>query len=125
MRRAYNGAAFSPRSLDSFETSEAITISGNPVMRSGGGFTITTNGTCFTNLTFAITDAAGRTLLTPPTATNAFGTAAPAPAPIVLTPNSLSPSSCAPGAQLGQILGVNADVSEFLDRHPSILCFSG
>ena len=48
-----------------------------PVQRSGGGFTITTNGTCFTGLTFAITDAAGRTLLTPPTASNVFGTAAP------------------------------------------------
>ena len=83
---------------------QAITITGNPVMRSGGGFTITTNGTCFTGLTFAITDVTGRTLLTPPTATNAFGTAAPKPAPIVLTPTQLSPASCTPGAQLGQIL---------------------
>jgi hypothetical protein len=83
---------------------QAISISGNPVMRSGGGFTITTNGTCFTGLTFAITDAAGRTLLTPPTADNVFGTAEPAPAPIVLTPNALSPASCAAGSQLGQIL---------------------
>src|SRR5690242_1241067 len=69
---------------------QAISITGNPVQRSGGGFTVTTNGTCFTGLTFAITDAAGRTLLTPPTATNAFGTAAPAPAPILLTPSSIS-----------------------------------
>jgi len=82
----------------------AITITGAPVQRSGGSFTITTNGTCFTGLTFAITDAAGRTLLTPPTASNVFGTAAPAPAPIVLTPASLSPASCPAGAQLGQIL---------------------
>jgi hypothetical protein len=83
---------------------QAVSITGNPVLRSGGGFTITTNGVCFTGLTFAITDAAGRTLLTPPTADNVFGTAAPAPAPIVLTPGSLSPTSCAPSAQLGQIL---------------------
>ena len=82
----------------------AITISGNPVQRSGGGFTITTNGTCFTGLTFAITDATGRTLLTPPTATNAFGTAEPKPGPIVLTPSMLSPGACAPGSQLGQML---------------------
>jgi hypothetical protein len=82
----------------------AISISGAPVLRSGGGFTITTNGTCFTGLTFAITDANGRTLLTPPTASNVLGTAAPAPAPIVLTPASLLPASCSPGSQLGQIL---------------------
>src|SRR6185503_2263551 len=56
---------------------QAITITGNPVMRSGGGFTITTNGLCFTGLTFAITDATGRVLLTPPTADNVVGTAAP------------------------------------------------
>src|SRR5690242_14815647 len=45
----------------------AVTISGTPVQRSGGGFTITTTGQCVTNLTFAITDATGRTVLTPPT----------------------------------------------------------
>ena len=83
---------------------QAVSITGNPVLRSGGGFTITTNGVCFTGLTFAITDAAGRTLLTPPTADNVFGTAAPAPAPIVLTPSSLSPLRCDPSDQLGQIL---------------------
>ena len=65
---------------------QAVTISGNPVLRSGGGFTITTNGTCFTGLTFAITDAAGRTLLTPPTADNVFGTGAPPAQAIALSP---------------------------------------
>ncbi len=68
----------------------AISITGAPVQRSGGGFTITTNGTCFTGLTFAITDAAGRTLLTPPTASNVFGTAEPPPAPLVITPTSIA-----------------------------------
>ena len=63
----------------------AISISGAPVLRSGGSFTITTNGTCFTGLTFAITDAAGRTLLTPPTASNVLGTTAPV-LPLVITP---------------------------------------
>ena len=82
----------------------AISISGAPVQRSGGGFTITTNGICFTGLTFAITDATGRTLLTPPTATNVVGTAAAPSPPIDLKPPSLGPLSCAPGAQLGQIL---------------------
>lgn len=75
----------------------AISITGAPVQRSGGGFTITTNGTCFTGLTFAITDAAGRTLLTPPTASNVFGTAAPPPATLVVTPATLS-GKCVPGS---------------------------
>jgi hypothetical protein len=63
----------------------AISFSGNPVLRSGGGFTITTNGQCFTGLTFAITDATGRTLLTPPTASNVFGTTAPV-VPLAINP---------------------------------------
>jgi hypothetical protein len=66
---------------------QAITITGNPLFNSGDGFTITTNGTCFTGLTFAITDANGRTLLTPPTASNVVGTAAP------VTPLAINPSS--------------------------------
>lgn len=82
----------------------AITITGAPVQRSGGSFTITTNGTCFTGLTFAITDAAGRTLLTPPTASNVVGTGAPTPGPIVLHPTDLPGGSCLANAQLGQIL---------------------
>ena len=69
---------------------QAVSITGAPVQRSGGGFTITTNGTCFTNLTFAITDAAGRTVLTPPTASNVFGTAAPPPPSLVVTPGSVT-----------------------------------
>ena len=69
---------------------DAVRISGSPVQRSGSAFTITTNGTCFTGLTFAITDATGRTLLTPPTASNVFGTAAPPPAALVITPSSKS-----------------------------------
>src|SRR6476646_10855749 len=67
---------------------QAVSISGQPVQSSGGGFTITTNGTCFTGLTFAITAAAGRTLLTPPTASNVFGTAEPPAPTLTITPNS-------------------------------------
>jgi len=84
--------------------SQALVISGSPVQRSGGGFTVTTNGQCFTNGTFTIVDATGRVLTTPPTVSNVFGTAAPPPPPIVLTPTSLNPPSCAAAAQLGQIL---------------------
>jgi hypothetical protein len=73
----------------------AISISGAPVMRSGGAFTITTNGTCFTGLTFAITDAAGRTLLTPPTASNVLGTTAPV-SPLAITPTAQSCTANAP-----------------------------
>jgi hypothetical protein len=55
----------------------AVSLLGVPVLTSGGAFTVLTNGQCFTGLTFAITDAAGRTLLTPPTVDNVVGTAAP------------------------------------------------
>ncbi|HEX6138319.1 MAG TPA: hypothetical protein VF059_11720 [Casimicrobiaceae bacterium] len=85
----------------------AISISGAPVQRSGDGFTITTNGTCFTGLTFKIADATGRVLTTPPTASNVVGTAEPPPPPIVLTPASipsLGTIACAAGSQVGQIL---------------------
>lgn len=74
---------------------QAISISGNPVMRSGGGFTITTNGTCFTGLTFAITDATGRVLLTPPTADNVKGSGAPPAQALAIFPaGGYSPTSC-------------------------------
>jgi hypothetical protein len=85
----------------------SISISGAPVLRSGGGFTITTNGQCFTNLTFAITDATGRTVQNPPTASNVVGTAAPPPPTLVLTPTSLPASgtiACTAGSHVGQIL---------------------
>ncbi|MGE5087788.1 MAG: hypothetical protein ACM3QY_01580 [Candidatus Levyibacteriota bacterium] len=65
-----------------------VGLSGAPVQSSGGGFTITSNGTCFTGLTFAITDATGTTLATPPTVDNVFGTApASTVLPLVVTPN--------------------------------------
>jgi hypothetical protein len=63
----------------------AVGITGSPVMRSGGGFTVTTNGTCFTNMTIVVTDATGRVLVTAPTASNVLGTAAPV-LPLVITP---------------------------------------
>ena len=55
----------------------AVSLVGVPVLASGGAFTVVTNGQCFTGLTFAITDAAGRTLLTPPTVDNVVGTEEP------------------------------------------------
>jgi len=67
---------------------QALVIGGSPVQRSGGGFTVTTNGTCVVNGTFTITDATGRTVTTPPTVTNALGTAAPPPETLTITPPS-------------------------------------
>jgi hypothetical protein len=64
---------------------QAITITGAPVQRSGSSFTIQTNGTCFEGLTFAITDATGRVLLTPPTVDNVLGTGDPVPVPVPFT----------------------------------------
>jgi hypothetical protein len=55
----------------------AVSLIGVPVLASGGSFSVAPNGTCFTGLTFAITDSAGRTLLTPPTVDNVLGTTAP------------------------------------------------
>jgi hypothetical protein len=74
---------------------DVVTLLGSPVLTNGGGFDIVTNGTCFSNLTFAITDATGRTLTTGlPTVTNAPGTQAPTPptpAPtLVVTPPTQS-----------------------------------
>ena len=71
---------------------DAATLVGSPVPVNGGGFEIITNGSCFTGLTFAITDATGRTLTTGlPTINNTPGTQAPTPTP---TPLQVS----APGA---------------------------
>jgi hypothetical protein len=67
----------------------AINLAGSPVQTSGGSFTITSNGTCFTGLTFAITDAAGRTLLTSPLVDNVVGTTAPV-LPLTITPTSFT-----------------------------------
>jgi len=64
----------------------AVTLIGTPVLSSGGSFSVAPNGSCFTGLTFAITDSAGRTLLTPPTVDNVLGTAAPF-VPLSIIPN--------------------------------------
>lgn len=83
----------------------AVTLLGSPVLQSGGAFTIVSNGSCFTGLTFAITDAAGRTLLTPPLVDSVLGTAEPPPAPIGVTPASLGPVACTHDApNVGQLL---------------------
>jgi len=59
---------------------DAVGLVGSPVQVNGGGFDVITNGTCFTGLTFAITDATGRTLTSGlPIVENVPGTATPTP----------------------------------------------
>jgi len=59
---------------------DAVALVGSPVPVNGGGFDVITNGTCFTGLSFAITDATGRTLTTGlPIVENVPGTATPTP----------------------------------------------
>jgi hypothetical protein len=62
-----------------------VQISGAPVPRSGAGFTIVPTGVCFENLTFAIVDATGQTVPSPPTVTNVKGENA-APVPLNVAP---------------------------------------
>ncbi|HEY3180979.1 MAG TPA: hypothetical protein VGL25_19115, partial [Casimicrobiaceae bacterium] len=66
----------------------AVIITGSPVLTSGGSFLVgpSPSGQCFTGLTFAITDSAGRLLLNPPTVDNVLGTAAPLPPAVAITP---------------------------------------
>ena len=78
----------------------AVTISPTTVTRNGGSFTTTTNGTCFVNLTYVITDATGRTIPGGeyPTVTNQLGTGAPVPPPsaLVVTPGAIARTNCVP-----------------------------
>lgn len=87
---------------------QAVTISGVPVTKSGGSFTVTTNGTCFVNLTFVITDATGRTIPggAYPTVTNELGDTPPIPplTPLVTTPGAIAKNNCVP-ANTFQFIG--------------------
>ncbi len=71
---------------------DLVNLVGVPVLVNGGGFDVITNGGCFQNLTFAITDATGRTLLTGiPTVSNVPGTTVPTPpAALAIVPGSVT-----------------------------------
>lgn len=78
---------------------DAVFLNGVPVLTNGGGFTVTTNGSCFTTMPFSVTDATGRTIPagSSPTLTNAVGTfvppappAPPAPADLTLAPTNIN-----------------------------------
>jgi hypothetical protein len=70
---------------------DAVFISGVPVLTNGGSFTVTTNGSCFDAMPFAVTDATGRTIPagSSPTLTNAVGTVVPPTAPTPPAPADL------------------------------------
>lgn len=81
---------------------DAVALVGSPVPVNGGGFDVITNGSCFTGLTFAVTDATGRTLTTGlPIVENVPGTGDPAPQPVALqviasgTGSAAAPVACA------------------------------
>lgn len=86
----------------------AVTLSGVPVTRSNGAFVTTTNGTCFVNLTYVITDANGLTIPAGnyPLVTNQVGTTAPpvTPTALVVTPGAISKANCVP-ANTFQFIG--------------------
>ena len=65
----------------------AVALVGSPVLQRGGSFSVITNGQCFTGLTFAISDANGTVLATPPTVDNVVGTAN------VVVPLAINPTS--------------------------------
>lgn len=72
---------------------DAVALVGSPVLVNGGGFDAITNGTCFTNLSFAITDATGRTITSGlPTITNSPGAQTTTPPPTA-TPLQVSPTN--------------------------------
>ncbi|MEP7180884.1 MAG: hypothetical protein ABI886_01710 [Betaproteobacteria bacterium] len=82
---------------------DAVSLTGVPVLTNGGGFDTITNGTCFVNLTYAITDATGRTLPSgnSPTVTNSPGSIVPTPPTpptptptLVIAPTTVSAASC-------------------------------
>jgi hypothetical protein len=79
---------------------QAIILTGVPVTKSGGTFVATTNGQCFVNLTFVITDNNGVTIPAGqyPLITNQLGTGAPTPplTPLVVTPGAIAKNNCVP-----------------------------
>jgi hypothetical protein len=76
-------------------------ITGGVLVKTNGGFFDTvTNGLCFINLTFAITDATGRTIpaSATPTVTNQEGSTDPTPTPappaLQIAPTSVATNAC-------------------------------
>jgi hypothetical protein len=76
---------------------QAVSLTGVPVLTNGGHFDAITNGSCFLNMQFAVTDATGRTIPggSSPTLSNALGTAAPTPPPgLTVSPATVASLAC-------------------------------
>ena len=79
-----------------------VSLSGVPVTTNGGSFTATTNGACFVNMQYAISDATGRAIPggSSPLLTNQFGTGTTAPP--TSTTLTVSPATVAGGNCTGK-----------------------
>src|SRR5437899_2412725 len=74
-----------------------VSLSNSVVLVNGGSFTATTNGACFVNMQFAITDATGRTIPggSSPLLTNEVGkTAAPPASALAVSPATTTSTAC-------------------------------
>jgi hypothetical protein len=75
-----------------------VTISPSVVGTNGGSFTATTNGACFVNMQYAITDASGRTIPggASPLLTNEVGkaTSAPPAGSLTVSPSTVTSAAC-------------------------------
>jgi len=74
-----------------------VSLSTSVVATNGGSFTATTNGACFINMQFAITDATGRTIPggASPLLTNEVGkTAAPPASAMTVSPATVTSAAC-------------------------------
>ncbi len=82
--------------------SGVVSLSGVPVTTNGGSFTATTNGACFVNMQYAISDATGRVIPggSSPLLTNQFGTGTTAPP--TSTTLTVSPATVAGGNCTGK-----------------------
>jgi len=106
-------------------------INGAPVLVNGGSFDTITNGACFTNMTFAITDATGLTIpsASSPTITNQPGTFVPpppTPAPaLVVAPSSVTGTGCAGKTFQFLVTGGTAPYSAFTTPSAGVVTVSG
>jgi hypothetical protein len=103
-----------------------VTLVGVPVLANGGHFDAITNGACFVNMPFAITDATGRTIpgANSPLLTNEPGTAVPtpppAPAALAVAPSTVSVTACAGKTLQFTVTGGTPPYSATLALNPAV-----
>jgi Flp pilus assembly protein TadG len=74
-----------------------VSLGGVPVLTNGGSFTATTNGSCFINMQYAISDATGRTIPggASPLLTNEVGKASTTPpGSMTVSPATVTSTAC-------------------------------